>query len=186
MEIALKVNPRERRSSGFTMLELVIVIAIVGVLIGLGVPSFKYVTTANRIASEVNGLLGDMQFARAEAIKEGQTVVVCVSSNGTSCSTNPWNNGWIVCSDPANDGSCDAGEPIYRVQKPFTSTDTFIASGNTDVLTFNRDGFAVGLAGVVTIALHNAPAVVTAYTRCLAVSAVGTLTVESSGTGACL
>jgi type IV fimbrial biogenesis protein FimT len=186
MEIALKDHPGERRSSGFTMLELVLVMAIVGILIALGVPSFKYVTTANRIASEVNGLLGDMQFARAEAIKEGQTVVVCVSSNGTSCTNSPWNNGWIVCSDPANDGSCDGGEPIYRVQKPFTSTDTFVASGNTDVLTFNRDGFAVGLAGAVTIALHNAPVAVTAYTRCLAVSAVGTLLVESSGTGACL
>jgi type IV fimbrial biogenesis protein FimT len=186
MEIALKVHPSEQRSSGFTMLELVIVIAIVGVLIALGVPSFKYVTTANRIASEVNGLMGDMQFARAEAIKEGQTVVVCVSSNGTSCTNSPWNNGWIVCSDPANDSSCDAGVPIYRVQKPFTSTDTFVAGGNTDVLTFNRDGFAVGLAGAVTIALHNAPVAVTAYTRCLAISAVGTLVVQASGTGACL
>lgn len=186
MEIALQDHPREQHSSGFTMLELIIVIAIVGVLIALGVPSFKYVTTANRIASEVNGLLGDMQFARAEAIKEGQTVVVCVSSNGTTCANSPWNNGWIVCSDPANDGSCDGGQPIYRVQKPFTSTDTFIAGGNTDALTFNRDGFAVGLAGAVTITLHNAPVVVPAYTRCLAVSAVGTLTVESSGTGACL
>jgi type IV fimbrial biogenesis protein FimT len=186
MEIALKVHASERRSSGFTMLELVIVIAIVGILIALAIPSFKYVTTANRIAAEVNGLLGDMQFARAEAIKEGQTVVVCVSNNGTSCSSSPWNNGWIVCSDPANDGACDGGAPVYRVQKPFVSTDTFVASGNTDVLTFNRDGFAVGLAGAVTIALHNAPATVTAYTRCLQVSAVGTLVVEASGTGACL
>jgi type IV fimbrial biogenesis protein FimT len=185
MEIALKVHASERRSSGFTMLELVIVIAIVGVLIALGVPSFKYVTTANRIAAEVNGLLGDMQFARAEAIKEGQTVVVCVSSDGTSCTNSPWNNGWIVCSDPANDGACDGGEPVYRVQKPFTSTDTFVASGNTDVLTFNRDGFAVGLAGVVTIALHNAPVTVQAYTRCLAVSAVGTLAVETTATPGC-
>lgn len=186
MEIALNVHPSGQRSSGFTMLELVVVIAIVGVLIALGVPSFKYVTTANRIASEVNGLLGDMQFARAEAIKEGQTVVVCVSSNGTTCVNSPWNNGWIVCSDPANDGSCDAGLPIYRVQKPFVSTDTFVASGNTNALTFNRDGFAVGLAGAVTIALHNAPVAVTAYTRCLQISAVGTLNVEASGTGACL
>jgi type IV fimbrial biogenesis protein FimT len=72
------------------------------------------------------------------------------------------------------------------VQKPFTSTDTFVAGGNTDVLTFNRDGFAVGLAGAVTIALHNAPVAVTAYTRCLAISAVGTLVVQASGTGACL
>jgi type IV fimbrial biogenesis protein FimT len=186
MEIALQPHPSERHSSGFTMLELVVVIAIVGVLIALGVPSFKYVTTANRIAAEVNGLLGDMQFARAEAIKEGQTVVVCVSTNGTSCTNSPWNNGWMVCSDPGNDGTCDAGQPVYRVQPPFTSTDSFVASGNNSALTFNRDGFATGLAGAVTITLHNAPVSVPAYTRCLQVSAVGTLTVQTITTPGCI
>jgi type IV fimbrial biogenesis protein FimT len=185
MEIALQDHPSERRSSGFTMLELIVVIAIVGVLIALGVPSFKYVTTANRIAAEVNGLLGDMQFARAEAIKEGQTVVVCVSTNGTSCTNSTWDRGWMVCSDPANDGACDAGQAVYRVQPTFSSTDTFAATGNTSALTFNRDGFATGLAGGVTIALHNTPATVAAYTRCLAVSAVGTLTVETITTPGC-
>ena len=60
-------------------------IAIAAIVAMLGVPSFRYVTNSNRIAGEVNGLLGDLQFARAEAIKEGQNVTVCVSANGASC-----------------------------------------------------------------------------------------------------
>ena len=185
MGIALKLHPSERYSSGFTMLELVVVISIVAILMVIGVPSFRYVTTANRVAAEVNGLIGDLQYARAEAIKEGQTVVACVSANGTTCSnSNAWQNGWIVCSDPLNDGACDAGQPIFRVQNPFTSTDTFTASGNTGAVTFNREGFAIGLPGIVTIALHNASNV-TSYTRCLAISAVGTLAVQTAGVGNC-
>ncbi|MFI4866242.1 MAG: GspH/FimT family pseudopilin [Steroidobacterales bacterium] len=188
MGIAPKFSAVGQCSSGFTMIELVTVIAIVGILMAIGVPSFKYVTTANRISAEVNGLLGDMQFARAEAIKEGHTVVVCVSTNLTTCNgTNTWQSGWIICSDANNDGTCDAGDPILRVQKPFAvsnSTDTFVASGGTSALLFNREGFAVGLAGAVTIALHSAPTVVTAYTRCLQISAVGTLNVLQVG-GAC-
>jgi type IV fimbrial biogenesis protein FimT len=188
MGIAPKISPVGQSSSGFTMIELVTVIAIVGILMAIGVPSFRYVTTANRISSEVNGLLGDLQFARAEAIKEGHPVVVCVSTNFLSCNnTNTWQSGWIICSDTNNDGTCDAGDPIYRVQKPFAvsnSTDTFVASANTSALVFNREGFATGLAGTVVIALHSAPTVVTAYTRCLQISAVGTLNVLQFG-GVC-
>ena len=159
----------------------------------IGVPSFKYVTTANRISAEVNGLLGDMQFARAEAIKEGRPVVVCVSANSTAAgptcnNTNTWQNGWVICSDNNNSGNCDASDPMYRVQKAFTatsSTDTFVASGNRSALIFNREGFATGLPGTVTITLHSAPTVVTAFTRCLAITAVGTLNVQQAGTGNC-
>jgi len=189
MEIAAKFIPGGQHSSGFTMIELVVVIAIVGILMAIGVPSFRYVTTANRISAEVNGLLGDMQFARAEAIKEGRPVVVCVSADFATCNnTNTWQSGWIICSDLNNSGNCDAGDPILRVQKSFASTnstDTFVASGATSALIFNREGFAVGLPGTVTVILHSAPTAVTAYTRCLAISAVGTLNVQLAGTGNC-
>jgi type IV fimbrial biogenesis protein FimT len=193
MGIAAKSNPGGQCSAGFTMIELVTVIAIVGILMAIGVPSFRYVTTANRISAEVNGLLGDMQFARAEAIKEGWPVVVCASANSTSanptCSnTNTWQSGWIICSDKNNSGTCDAGDPVFRIQKSFaatSSTDTFVASPNTSTLIFNREGFATGLAGTVTVKLHSAPAVVNAYTRCLQITAVGTLNVELVNQGNC-
>jgi type IV fimbrial biogenesis protein FimT len=73
----------KRRDAGFTMTELIVVMMIIGILAAIGAPTFKYVTASNRIASEINGLLGDMQFARSEAVKEGQTVTVCASSNST-------------------------------------------------------------------------------------------------------
>ena len=184
MVIALQVHPHRRYSSGFTLLEFITVMAIVAILMAIGVPSFKYATTANRIAAEVNGLVGDLQYARAEAVKEGQTVIACASVNGTSCSNaNTWQTGWIVCSDPANDGACDF-TPL-RVQTAFTSTDTLIASSNTSVLTFNREGFAVALPGIVTMTLHNAGTEITSYTRCVALSAVGILNVQSAGQGNC-
>lgn len=194
MGIAAKSNPGiGQYSSGFTMIELAIVMVIVGILMAIAVPSFRYVTTANRITAEVNGLLGDMQFARAEAIKEGRPVVVCASANSTAaaptCSNaNTWHTGWIICSDLNNTGACDAGDPIFRVQKSFASnnsTDTFVATGATSAFVFNREGFATGLPGTITIKLHSAPTVVTSYTRCLAVSAVGTLNVQLAGAGNC-
>ncbi|MFI4867932.1 MAG: GspH/FimT family pseudopilin [Steroidobacterales bacterium] len=185
MGIALKVHPRGRYSSGITMLELITVMTLAAILMAIGVPSYRYVTTANRIAAEVNGLVGDLQYARAEAVKEGANVVACASTDGATCNnTNTWQNGWVVCSDINNNGSCDAGEPLYRVQKAFVSTDTFTASGNTSALVFNREGFAVGLPGIVTIALHGTPTVAST-TRCIQLSAVGTVSVLSAGQGNC-
>jgi len=55
---------------GLSMIELISVVSIVGILLVIGVPSYRYVITSNRVSAEVNGLLMDMQFARSEAIKE--------------------------------------------------------------------------------------------------------------------
>jgi len=167
------------------MLELVVTMGIAAILMAVAVPSYRYVTNANRIAAEVNGLLGDLQFARSEAIKEGQTVTVCASSNGTGCSaatTTNWANGWMVFSDPNNNHVVDANEPIYRVQSTFTGTYTFVSNNNVGYVTFNREGFAgsLGAAGVL-ITLHAATPN-SASTRCLAVTLVGLMTVQTYNT----
>ncbi len=174
-------------SAGFTMTELITVMAIVAILAAIGVPTFKYVTSSNRIASEINGLLGDMQYARSQAVKEGQSVTVCVSSNGTSCTGgSAWQNGWIVFLDANFNQQVDValGEKVIRVQRPFTGTDTFIASVNTfTAITYNRMGYAPsGLAANITINLHDS-ANTTAWIRCLQITPIGTPTTEKSGAG---
>jgi len=162
------------RASGFTLLELLITMAIAAILLTLAVPSFQYVTNANRIAGEVNGLLGDLQFARAEAIKEGRTVNVCVSTNGTTCanSTN-WQSGWIVVSAPTN--------TVLRVQNTFSSTDTFLASNNVSTIAFNREGYAGGIPNGTLITLHDATNT-SAWTRCLSINLSGEMATELYGT----
>src|ERR1700674_3308449 len=99
--------PRCRRDAGFTLIEILITITIVAILLAIAAPSFRYVTTANRASSEINGLLGDMQLARAEAIREGQTVTICATVDQATC-VGPgvvlWRTGWLVFSDPANTG----------------------------------------------------------------------------------
>jgi type IV fimbrial biogenesis protein FimT len=179
------------RSAGFTMLELVTVMMIVGILAAIGIPSFRYVTTSNRIASEINGLLGDMQFARSEAVKQGLPVTVC-SSNGpayTSCNGGAaWQNGWIAFLDSNGDGVRQASEQIIRTQSKFTSTDTFVPAapnGTFTVITFNREGYAkTNEATNVTMLLHSAPAIAQ-WTRCLQITPVGMLSTQRVGTGNC-
>ncbi len=172
-------NPAWRRASrGYNMIELITAMSIVAILVAIAAPSFRYITNANRIASEGNGLLGDLQYARAEAIKEGQSVSVCVSNDAHTCTVGlAWQKGWIVFSDPNGNGVVDAGETVLRVQAAFSGSDTFVATPNLSVLTFNREGFTPVANGTLIITLQTVPEV-TSYTRCLSVALAGLMEIQ--------
>ena len=171
---------------GFSLLELMTALAVAAILVAVGVPSFRYVTNANRVTAEINGLLGDLQLTRSQAIVQGRPVTICRSVNGTTCAVaNTWQSGWIVFADSNGNQVVNAGEPLIRVQRAFTAGDTLVASNNIAAVTFNRAGFAFGLPGTVTMTLHDQTAN-SAWTRCLAVSIVGQLQTQTVGTGACL
>ncbi len=172
--------------TGVTLIELITVIAIVAILMTVGVPSFKYIGNSYRISGEVNGLLGDLQFARAEAIKEGQTVTACISTDGATCASGntAWQSGWIVFSDVMNDQTVDTGDTILRIQPAFTSTDTFESDSSLSSVTFSREGFALQLPnGGTTLTLHDATAN-SVWTRCLDITVIGMMTVYTHTTQA--
>ena len=178
-----------RQGAGFSITELMVVVAIVAILLGIGIPSYRYITNSYRMSAEVNGLLGDLQYARAEAIKEGQTVTACVSNTGTSCTgETDWATGWVVFSDPTAGQTVTAG--VLRVQKGFTGTpsDAFNANPNVTAITFNREGFATTTAGFAgtLITLHDSTGNA-AWTRCLSISPVGVVAVQThlSDPGTC-
>ncbi len=168
--------------AGLTMVELLIVIVIVAILVSIASTSYKSITTTARISSEINGLLGDMQYARSEAIKQGQNVVVCVSADAIDCTANAttWNSGWIVFVDPTNIHKTNGDATlVLRKQAAFTGTDTF-TDGVTSILSYDREGLALGFAGTV-IPLHEATSKPTS-TRCLQITAIGGTSVQQPST----
>jgi type IV fimbrial biogenesis protein FimT len=189
----MKTIARKGFQTGFTVTEVVMVMVIVGILTAIGTPTFKYVTTSNRISGEVNALLGDMQFARTEAIKLGQTVSICSSSSSASygsvasygqCTQSlNWQNGWIVFIDVNGDKTVGAGDTILRTQNAFNGTDTFTAPTGYWGTTFNRMGYApTGQTTTINIQLHNSTNIQN-WTRCLAITPIGSASTEVYGVG---
>jgi type IV fimbrial biogenesis protein FimT len=175
-----------KRQSGVTLVELVVVVCIVAMLVAVGVPAFTNITSSYRMSSEINSLLGDLQYARGEALREGQYVTVCSANAAlTACSgSTSWATGWIVFSNPTGTATTPAAGATLHVQQGFRGNhpDAFVASNSVASITYSREGFANTAAGFVStlITLHNQPTPVTSYTRCLWVTAQGTASIQTN------
>lgn len=98
---------------GFSLIELLIVIAIAAILFGMAAPSFSALLQGNRLTAHINHLVSDLNYARSEAVKRNRNVILCKSLDGMNCATtSPWEKGWLIFADNDKDGRHDSAEPI--------------------------------------------------------------------------
>jgi len=139
--------------TGFTLVELMITIFLVGILLGIGVPNFRDFIRNSRITTAANDLLADLNLARSEAVKRRVPVTLCKSTNGTSCDDDdatPFSR-WIVFVDDVNsaatstddgDGVVDSGEQVLQDR---SISGTIDAPAEGRLVVFQPSGFpAVG------------------------------------------
>jgi type IV fimbrial biogenesis protein FimT len=130
-----------RSERGFTLIELMITLVILGVLAGFAGPAMRDAVMNNSIATETNDMLVSLMFARSEAIKRATPVVLCKSldpeASPPSCDTtgsNPWTTGWIVFSDENSNSAYDDGtDVLLRLGDGFSGANKKIKPSTTAI-----------------------------------------------------
>ncbi|SEO72986.1 GspH/FimT family pseudopilin [Aquisalimonas asiatica] len=151
----------ERQShSGFTLVELLIVLAVAAILFGVAIPSFTGLIEHERSEASLNDLRTGLHQAREYAIRNGMQVTACRSTDGSACLAGErWSEGWIVFEDPANrrdcnaetDGRCDHGGRVLSIS-PGLDTGAYITTNQfvSDTVRFSPLGDARASNGTFT------------------------------------
>lgn len=100
---------------GFTLIELMVGVAVLAIALGAGVPSMSEFIKNSRLAAHTNDLLTSLHLARTEAIKRNARVTLCKSADAATCSTaagTGWQIGWMVFADAAPFGSREGADAV--------------------------------------------------------------------------
>lgn len=160
-------------NSGFTLLELMLVITVAAVIMGIAVPNLRQFIWNSRMTSAANDMMISITAARSEAIKSRSQTLVCFSASPQAttpaCDGNG-TQGWIVFVDANSDGAPNAGEVITLRHDALPATISLRTNPGTNAgyVAFNASGFSrtlgigVPLTGMVlcdqrgNVALHAA------------------------------
>lgn len=145
-----------KSQAGFNLIELMVVLLIISVVSAIGGPIFDETVKRNRLRTQADRILTTLNLTRSEAVKRNQSVSVCRSSDGVSC-TGDWEDGWIVFTNSDGDDTVDAGvDQVIRVYRGLNHGYTLSGTISAGTLTYFGDGSYAGGAGTINICSSDA------------------------------
>src|SRR5262245_37039419 len=147
------MRPMKRAPAGFTLLELMVVLAIAGLLFAVAIPAMGHFIRNGRITGAANDVMAALHFTRSEAIKRRFPVTLCTSANAVlanglqndaaTCANSPLITGWISFVDLNQSGQRDAGETMLLNHAPMNTLITARSSVSPFRVTYLLNGFAL-------------------------------------------
>jgi len=145
---------RRRRAAGFTLVELMVTIAVAAIVVAVGVPSFLRTLARHTIASQAEELQDAVRMGRNEAMKRSGPVVLCRTeeSNPSHCagSGGSWQT-WVLFTDVARSGSFAAGDAVLRQRQDASRRTT--VTGDAASIRFEATGIARATTGSAVFVL---------------------------------
>ena len=183
------------QSRGFTLLEVMVVLAIVAILTTLAAPSFVALIQSNSVSSNVNAFIADVRYARSEAVRRGGAVLMCRSDApeaatpgcNTTAGTNGWASGWIIFED--RDGTADysAGDQLLKVQAAITNLDSIMETSGTGAtkLQFTATGRMKSLSSATALQFGSNNTIPNTRQRVVCINGSGRARIAGDGYSIC-
>lgn len=138
---------------GFTLVELMVAIAVAAILTVIAVPNLRTFVLNGRRDSMLDGLVASLHYARTEAIDLNQTTYLCAGITGAKtgtppCATDVWSNGWQVITNPVNGGAAKL-LATHALNTSSTAPTLTAVSGNV-YFQFNGNGTVTIPSGAAT------------------------------------
>lgn len=122
--LTMKRNPPRGRAAGFTLTELIFVIMIAAILLAVGTPSLSAFVAEQRVRTAASDFVGDIAFARANAIQYSRRVHIAHLGTG-------WNKGYRIYVDLNDSNSYDAGEEL-KIFNGYPATGVYLCTAVDD------------------------------------------------------
>jgi type IV fimbrial biogenesis protein FimT len=180
------------KQHGFSLIELMVIVTIIGILLTLAIPSFTALLARSSVTKAVNNFISDARYARGEAMRRGKSVTICRSNNpsagspacgtGDGLAVQGWASGWVVFVDENGNGAFNAGDSVVRSQEPLTGLSDFYAVGAAPLtgavstgnnIVYDGTGRAVGQQGRWLVHPGGSFATDTSFARTLCMNSVG-------------
>lgn len=146
------------RPLGFTLVELMVTVAVVAILMAVAAPQLKTFVQKQQVSADINTFMTSLQLAHSEALKRNGVVSMCalssktfVNSQDAACAGNAvtdWSQGWMVYIDNSNgNGYAKATDTVLMVERTIRSK-SITTNGNTPgIVSFLSNGLAVSATG---------------------------------------
>jgi len=135
----LQGHRKMKQQAGFTLIELMITLALLGIILGLAVPAISDFTVKQRVSSQANEMMLSLTFARSEAVKRNEDIRV-IPRTGTASG---WSDGW--CVGPTSIGNnCNHADVIRVFSGTRGVSITSFNTANPPRFVFRRDGTREG------------------------------------------
>jgi type IV fimbrial biogenesis protein FimT len=186
MEKYRHAQGNEALQHGFTLTELLVTMAILVILVGIGAPQLQTLIAQRAVSSQADTFAEGMRLARSESIKRGQRVTMCASTNpqattpvcSAASSTVDWGQGWLIfVDDGAKTNTYETGESIVKVQQALSLSGGIkqMDNGGQSTMSFTPNGMALGSNASFNVSpkLSGDQASATQNNRCVVLSTAG-------------
>ena len=143
-------NPCSLRASlGFTLLEALVVVALLAILVAMGAPAMSALRQRHQLQAQAEGFLDSLVLARSEALRRQQRVTLCPRAQTGDCDARgDWQQGWVVFADGNDNALPEEGEAVIEIHAAMPQGITLtVANTVKGYFSYGSEGRSTSLNG---------------------------------------